>query len=158
MTSIYTKYAVAIVLRNGHSPDDFLVIKRPNTDAELGGCWGFPAVVLTEHESPEEGARRVCKEKLDCEGEPIRFLGAMHQERDGYNLLLMEIEVILVNGSYPDVLQATTDGTKYVDQKWTKDPEVVRAAARSGSCCSNIFLSHVKTLNRKEWPLTLQKT
>jgi ADP-ribose pyrophosphatase YjhB (NUDIX family) len=157
MTSIPTEYAVAIVLRNGHRPDDFLVIKRPSTDLELGGCWGFPAIMLTEDESPEEGARRVCKEKLGCEGEPIRFLGAMHQERDGYNLLLMEIEVILVSGSYPDVSRASTQGTVYVDQTWSKDPEVVRTAARSGSCCSNIFLSHVKVLHRDEWPLTLQK-
>ena len=37
------KYVVAVVLKNKNNPDEFLVVRRPDDDPDLGGHWGFPA-------------------------------------------------------------------------------------------------------------------
>lgn len=150
-----TRYAVSIILRSGHKPEQFLIVRRPMSDKELPGHWGLPATSMREDESPEDAARRVCLEKLGCTGEPIRFVGAMHQVRDGYNLLLMDIEVILTGSSQPDIAEATTTSTRYTNQKWTTDLEELRPAAAAGSCCSSIFLTDQKKLARKNWQLKL---
>lgn len=105
------KYGIAIILRSGHRPGEYLIVRRPSDDADLAGSWGLPAITLKPDESPEDGARRVCKEKPGCSAEPIRFLGAMHQERNSYNLLLMDVEMILLGATQPDVTQAQTTGT-----------------------------------------------
>ncbi len=152
------KYCVAVVLRHGHRPGDYLAVRRPADDADLAGNWGLPAVTLRPDESPEDGARRVCREKLDCEAEPIRFLGAMHQERNTYDIVLMDIEMILVGIAQPDVLKAQTTATAYVAQKWTNNPIELLPSAQHGSCCSSIFLQDQGVMTRDEWTLSLAGT
>ena len=56
-----TKYVVAVILKNKDNPDDFLVVKRPDDDPDLGGHWGFPAATMKDGELPEEAAKRICK-------------------------------------------------------------------------------------------------
>jgi ADP-ribose pyrophosphatase YjhB (NUDIX family) len=150
------KYSVAVILRSGRRPGSFLTVKRPHSDADMGGNWGLPAVTLQTDESPEDGARRVCKEKLGCTAEPIRFLGAMHQERNGYDLVLMDIEMILLGSDLPDVGAAVTTGTAYIEQLWADNPGVLLASAEHGSCCSSIFLADQGILSRDEWKLSLK--
>jgi 8-oxo-dGTP pyrophosphatase MutT (NUDIX family) len=150
-----TKYSVSVIVRSGHRPDEFLIVRRPSDDSDLPGVWGLPATTMRDDESPEEAARRACQEKLGCSAEPIRFVGAMHQVRDAYNLLLMDIEVILTGSAQPDVSQATTRSTKYIDQCWTPRPEDLQPAADAGSCCASIFLTDQKMLKRTDWRLQL---
>ena len=73
-------------------------------------------------ELPEQAAHRICKEKLNCETEAMRFLGIMFQKRNSYGIFLMDVEMMLANGQQPDVHAATTEHTAYVDQKWSSDP------------------------------------
>jgi ADP-ribose pyrophosphatase YjhB (NUDIX family) len=61
----------------------------------MGGAWGFPATSMNPGELPEMAARRICREKLHCDGTPGRFLGIMFQERNNYDIFLMDIEVTL---------------------------------------------------------------
>ncbi len=84
------KYVVAVVLKNKRSDDEFLIVKRPHDDPDLGGNWGFPATSMLPGELPEQAAKRICQEKLHCGGEPTKFLGLMFQKRNSYDIFLMD--------------------------------------------------------------------
>jgi len=149
-------YAVAVVIKNAANPNEFLVVRRPESDPDLGGNWGFPAVTLKEGELPEQGAERACREKLHCNAKATRFLGVMHQKRNGYDIALMDIEMWLDGNELPDVRTATTKNTKYTDQKWSIDPMDLMPSAQHGSCCSSIFLNDCGLLDRSAWIASLE--
>lgn len=148
------KYVVAVVLKN--DKNEFLVVKRPDDDPDLGGHWGFPAATMKEGELPEQAAVRICKEKLNCEATSERFLGLMFQKRNSYDIFLMDIEMQLASDAQPDVHAATTENTAYVDQKWSSDPLDLMASAEHGSCCSSIFLTDRGLLDPEQWINSLE--
>ena len=150
------KYVVAVVLKKSADSDEFLVVRRPDDDPDLGGHWGFPATSMLPGELPEQAAARICREKLNCTAKSGRFLGIMFQKRNSYDIFLMDVEMVLDEGSQPDVQAATSDKTVYVDQKWSKNPHDLMDSARSGSCCSSIFLTDRGLLDRKEWIASLE--
>lgn len=150
------KYVVAIVAKNERHPDSFLIVKRPDDDPDLRGEWGLPATTLKQGELPEEAARRVCREKLGCDGQPLRFLGAMFQKRNSYDICLMDVEVQIVGRAEPNVDMATAKSTVYDSQKWTADPLTLMPAARNGSCCASLFLLDRGLLSRNEWIASLE--
>jgi ADP-ribose pyrophosphatase YjhB (NUDIX family) len=150
------KYSVAIILHDTKRQGKFLVVKRPNDDVDLGGEFGFPATTLQTGELIEDAAKRICREKLDCEGIPTRFLGAMYQERNGYDIFLMDLDVTLVGSKEPDVRTADTEHTAYVDQYWSDNPLDLMPSAKSGSCCSSIFLTDRGLLDRNKWVESLK--
>ena len=145
------KYVVAVALKKTRNSDEFLVVKRPDDDPDLGGHWGLPAVPIKKGELPEQEAQRVCKEKLGCEATAVRFVGLMHQKRNSYDIFLMDIEMILNDGQTADVHDARTENTAYIDQRWTTDPMDLMTSAKGGSCCSSIFLTDRGLLDRDEW-------
>jgi 8-oxo-dGTP diphosphatase len=149
------KYVVAVILKNKQNPNEFLVVKRPDDDPDLGGAWGFPATTMRPGELPEQAARRICKEKLNCEAEPTRFLGIMFQKRNSYDIFLMDVDMVLTEGQ-PDVHSANTEHTAYVDQKWSTDPMDLMPSATHGSCCSSIFLTDRELLDRESWIASLE--
>jgi 8-oxo-dGTP diphosphatase len=150
------KYVVAVVLRNANNPKEFLTVKRPDSDKDLGGCWGLPAASMKDGELPEAAARRVCREKLDCDAESVRFIGIMQQTRNAYDICLMDIEMQVVGNQQPEVSRSTSPDTVYVAQKWSTDPLDVMASAKKGSCCSSIFLTDQGLLDREDWVLSLE--
>lgn len=156
MLSKPIRTAIAIVLRSSIKPSRFLTVKRPDEDADLPGNWGLPATTLHLGELPEDAARRVCREKLGCEGVPIRLIGTMFQKRNAYDLVFMDMEVLLTGDKQPDFTAAHTNSTVYVDQAWTNDVSRLIPAARHGSCCSTIFLTDQKLLERKDWVESLE--
>lgn len=151
-----TKYVVAVVLKNKTNPEQFLVVKRPDEDPDLGGHWGFPATSMKPGELPAQAAMRICREKLNCDAESTRFLGIMFQKRNSYDIFLMDIEMVLKEGTEPNVLAATTEHTAYTDQKWSIDPEDLRSSADGGSCCSSIFLTDRGLLDKDDWIASLE--
>lgn len=150
------KYVVAVILKNKEKPDEFLVVKRPDDDPDLGGHWGFPAATMNAGELPEQAARRICREKLNCDAEPVRFLGIMFQKRNSYDIFLMDVDMIIEGSRQPDVHSAITEHTAYTDQKWSTDPMDLMKSAKGGSCCSSIFLTDRGLLKRDEWIATLE--
>ena len=150
------KYVVAIVLKKSANSDEFLVVKGPDDDPDLGGHWGLPAASMRDGELPEQAAQRVCKEKLNCEAISVRFMGLMYQKRNNYDIFLMDIEMILNDEQTADVNSAHTENTAYIDQKWTTDPMDLMASAKGGSCCSSIFLTDRGLLDRNEWVNSLE--
>lgn len=150
------KYVVAVVLKKQTDGDEFLVVKRPDDDPDLGGHWGFPAATMKPGELPEQAAKRICKEKLACDGEVTRFLGMMFQKRNNYDIFLMDVDVVLAEGQEPDVHAAITDHTAYSDQKWSTDPTDLMVSAKGGSCCSSIFLTDRGLLDRENWITSLE--
>lgn len=151
-----TKIVVAVVLKKAKDSDEFLVVKRPEEDVDMSGTWGFPAVTLQTGELPEQGAARVCREKLNCKATATRYLGIMFQKRNKYDIFLMDIEMVLDEGEVADVAKATTTHTAYIDQKWTTDPMVLAPSAKTGSCCASIFLTDRGLLDKDEWVQSLE--
>lgn len=147
-------YVVAAILKN--DKNEFLVVKRPDDDPDLGGHWGFPATTMLPGELPEQAAQRICKEKLNCEAEPTRFLGVMFQKRNSYDIFLMDVDMKLLGNKQPNVLEANTTHTAYVEQKWSSDPMDLMSSAKNGSCCSSIFLTDRNLLDREEWINSLE--
>lgn len=80
----------------------------------------------------------------------------MFQKRNNYDLFLMDVDMLLVDGREPDVNRAITENTAYVDQKWSTEPEDLRTSANGGSCCSSIFLTDRNLLDRDEWITSLE--
>lgn len=151
-----TKYTIAVVLKKNKNSEEFLIVRRPAEDKDLADSWGLPAVTLTPGELPEEGAIRVCREKLGCEATPDRFLGIMFQNRNYYDIFLMDIEMILGDDETADVTKANTENTAYSGQEWTKDPMMLMPSARAGSCCASIFLTDRGLLDKDEWVASLE--
>jgi ADP-ribose pyrophosphatase YjhB (NUDIX family) len=149
-------YVVAVVLENSHNPEEFLVVKRPEDDPDLAGHWGFPAATMKSSEMPEDAAKRVCREKLNCNAKATRFLGIMFQKRNKYNIFLMDFEMVLVGSKNPNIHRASTKDTKYIGQKWSADAMDLMPSAKHGSCCSSIFLTDRGLLDRDEWVASLQ--
>lgn len=131
------KFSVAAVIRD--EDGRFLAVRRPPDDDRLPNVWGLPAVTLIDGELPESAVSRIGREKLGVGLRPKRFLGVQSADRGDYELILMDIEARIVEGE-PDVHLATTSATRYVDQRWTADLELLVDAARRGSLCSRIFL------------------
>ena len=131
--------AVAAVVRRGEGSAEFLAVRRPPDDDRLPDVWGLPAVSLGPGELPEEALRRLGREKLAAELEPVRFVGIRAADRGDYLLILMDIEARLIDGE-PDVRRANTRRTAYVEQRWTDDLPLLADAARRGSVCSRILL------------------
>jgi len=133
------KCSVAAVVRNPGNPREFLAVRRPPDDDRLPDVWGLPAVSLLPGELPEEGLRRVGREKLGTRIERARFVGIKTADRGEYRRILMDIEARLV-GPPPSVERATTSATRYVEQRWTEELSLLRDAARRGSLCSQLLL------------------
>jgi ADP-ribose pyrophosphatase YjhB (NUDIX family) len=143
--------AIAVVLRSPERPNAFLAVKRPDEGGDLDGFWGLPATRVRDGELPEDAARRICREKLGCTAVPLRLTGTMFQQRRDYDMFFMDLEMLLVGDTQPDVRKANTDSTVYVEQQWTTDASVLLPAAKGGSCCSTIFLTRQGLLRRSQW-------
>lgn len=150
------KYVVAVALKKSSNSKEFLIVKRPENDPDLGGHWGLPAIRMSNGELPEQAAIRVCAEKLNCKATATRFMGIMYQKRNSYDIFLMDIEMILKENQTPNVHKAQTANTAYVDQKWTSDPMTLMPSAKGGSCCSSIFLTDCGLLDRDKWVKSLE--
>lgn len=68
----------------------------------------------------------------------------------------MDMEAEVVGSKQPNVNEADTEDTAYVEQKWTSDFGELRASAKAGSCCSSIFLTDQGLLDRDEWLASLE--
>jgi len=130
--------SVAAVVRR---PEDgaFLAVRRPPDDDRLPDIWGFPAVTLAAGEMPEAGIRRVGKDKLAADIEPVRLIGVATADRGDYQLVLLDFEARLLGGE-PNVRTAPGPGTRYVDQQWTDRLRLLDEGAARGSLCCQIFL------------------
>ena len=112
-----TNFAIAVVLPNPKNEKEILAVLRPPEDTSLPNIWGLPAVMVKNGEMPEDAVRRVGKEKLDTEIEPVSQVGIKSHDRGEYELILMDVKAKLV-GKEPSVTNATTTGIKYVEQSW----------------------------------------
>ena len=139
MDSNRIKYSVAAVIRRAPGEAEFLAVKRPPDDDRLPDVWGLPAVSLRPGELPEAGLRRVGREKLGVELEPVSLVGIRAADRGDHELILMDVEAIVVSGE-ARVEAATTTATRYVEQRWTPELSLLRDAARRGSLCCRILL------------------
>ena len=138
-----TKRAVAAAVRG----EDGLVlaVRRPDEPGEeLPGVWGLPAVTLREGESPEDGVRRLGREKLGVDLTPLESLAEGEQRRDGY-VLHMNVFAASMAGE-PSLPPRTGDNTAtlYEAIDWL-EALALQPAVEAGSLCCKLFLSLAPT-------------
>ncbi len=148
-----TRRAVAAAVRR----EDGLVlaVRRPDEPGEeLPGVWGLPAATLRAGESPEDGVRRLGREKLGVELTPLRALAVGEQRREGYTLHMTVYEASLAgepsaSGGPPRTPGAT--GTLYEALDWLPAASF-REAADRGSLCCRLFLEASQAGRRLDGP------
>ena len=136
------KRAVSLVIKDEHN--NFLIVKRPDDPAdELGGVWGFPAVVLEDGETEVEGASRAAVVKLGVKIKLGKRLGENTHDRVTYVLTLADYEATITEEGVPTVPQNDTSITQYSECTFTDDPSILFEATRKGSQCTQIFLESI---------------
>jgi 8-oxo-dGTP diphosphatase len=125
---------VAAVIRRS---DGFvLAVRRPDEPGEeLPGLWGLPATTLADGESPEEGVRRLGREKLGVALTPLRALVRGEQERAGYTLRMTLYEASLAGEPRLPDRASGAPGTLYEALDWLPEASFQQAADGGSLCC-----------------------
>ena len=134
-------HAVAAAIRRAEGL--VLAVRRPDEpDEELPGLWGLPAATLGDGETPEDGIRRLGREKLGVALTPLRALAEGEQSRGGYTLH-MTVYDALMSGE-PRLPERTPGVTRtlYEALDWLPAASF-REAAQQGSLCCELFLQTV---------------
>ncbi|MGB2694184.1 MAG: NUDIX domain-containing protein [Dehalococcoidia bacterium] len=140
--------AVAAAIERGDSA--WLAVRRPDEPGEeLPGVWGLPATTLRNGESPEEGLRRLGREKLGVELTPLRSLGEGEQERPDYTLDMTVYEASMAGEPRLPPRASDRTSTLYEALGWLPAALFNDAAAR-GSLCCRVFLEAVGTTGVEE--------
>lgn len=142
------KYAVSLLLKRD---DEFLIVKRRKDEKEHPGMWGFPAISFTPPETPENALKRLANEKLGCGINIKGFIGAMHQRRPNYELILLMYEAEAIGNP---VLKKE----KYEEIEWTREWKRVLDIAKKGSACAQIFLNKIGILKEEEFIKVLDES
>ncbi len=124
-----------------HRPDGLvLAVRRPDEPGEdLPGLWGLPATTLGDGESPEDGLRRLGREKLGVALTPGRALAEGEQQRADYTLHMTVYEASIAGEArLPDRVSGIS-GTLYDALDWLP-AESFREAAEQGSLCCRLLL------------------
>ncbi len=144
------KYVVSAVIKN--EIGEILAVKRRKDEKEHPDMWGLPALSFKPPEMPESALKRLAKEKLNCEIEPICFLGAIAQNRPSYRIFLLLYEARVEKGK-PDVYS----NLKYSEQAWVKDLSIFFPIAKKGSACAQLLLYSQGLLKEEDLILDLAK-
>ncbi len=133
--------AVSVAIFHGDDRRQVLLVRRPDDPTEEHpGLWGLPAVTLRPGETPEDGVRRVGRQKLGLELRPGPVLAYGQQLRPNgvLAMLLMEAEAL----SWPPRLEPEEreEGVTYYTAWTWGDPQLLVPAAVMGSLCSRLLL------------------
>jgi len=137
-----TDHAVAVAVTRADGL--VLAVQRPDEPGEeLPGVWGLPATTLRDGESPEDGVRRLGREKLGVELTPLRALANGEQQRANHTLRMVVYEVSMSGEPRLAGRGASTAGTLYDAFDWLP-PASLRNAAARGSLCCELYLATVR--------------
>jgi 8-oxo-dGTP diphosphatase len=132
--------AVAAVIRRADGL--VLAVLRPDEPGEeLPGLWGLPATTLAEGESPEDGVRRLGREKLGVALTPLRALAQGEQARPSglrrkdYTLRMTLYEASLAGAPRLPDRASGASGTLYEALDWLPEASFQRAADAGSLCC-----------------------
>src|SRR5262249_6534810 len=125
-----------VILRAGHSPAEFLVVKRSPNDRYFPGLWGLPAGTLRKRESYEDAIRRTAKHRLGSEVEGLGERAAGTSDRGTHALEMRLYEARIVAGG-PRIGEVDPEGHGYTEVRWA-GPGVLRPARERGSLCCRL--------------------
>ncbi|MFV1987089.1 MAG: NUDIX domain-containing protein [Gemmatimonadota bacterium] len=142
------KRSIALVIREpegsragaGCGPArSWLLVRRPDDDADLPGVWGLPAGTLDADETAQGLVRRIGRGKLGIEVEPGAVVATGAADRAAYRLD-MELWTATILDGVPNVEASPVHGgdqTRYAAWKWD-DPSALEEGAREGSLCCRL--------------------
>jgi ADP-ribose pyrophosphatase YjhB (NUDIX family) len=132
--------AVSAVIRRADGR--VLAVMRPDEPGEeLPGVWGLPAATLAEDESPEDGVRRLGREKLNVALTPRRALAQGERRRPsgdgrkGYTLRMTLYEASLAGEPRLPDRALGASGTLYEALDWLPEASFQQAADAGSLCC-----------------------
>src|SRR6266446_6548893 len=108
--SIPLKRSIAVMVFNS---DKVLSVRRSGEDDELPGIWGLPAGTFRSAETIKDLIRRIGRDKLAVELEPVRKLASGRQFRSQY-LLEMDLWEAAMKGTpvHPEWRWATIESLR----------------------------------------------
>ena len=125
---IAVKRSIAVAIFKG---DQVLSVRRADDDDELPGVWGLPAGTLRAGERADDLIKRIGKDKLGVELQPVRKINEGKQMRAQY-LLEMELWEAKVEGTpgHPP---------SHAQWRWAAI-ETLKSGAEAGSLCCELAL------------------
>jgi ADP-ribose pyrophosphatase YjhB (NUDIX family) len=121
-------------------------VRRPDEPGEeLPGVWGLPATTLRDREAPEDGVRRLGREKLGVELTPLRALARGAQQRSDYTLRMKVYTASMKGEPWLPHRTPRPSGTLYDALDWLP-PEAFREAAERGSLCCELLVGARESL------------
>jgi ADP-ribose pyrophosphatase YjhB (NUDIX family) len=139
MPTIELRRAVAAAVRREDGL--LLAVLRPDEPGEeLPGVWGLPATTLRDGEAPEDGVRRLGREKLGVVLTPLRAIGHGEQSRAGYTLRMIVYEASLAGEPRLPPRDVNAGVTLHDALDWLPDASF-RNAAYQGSLCCQVLLA-----------------
>lgn len=125
---IAVKHSIAVAIFKG---DQVLSVRRADNDDELPGVWGLPAGTLRTGETVDDLIKRIGKDKLGVELQPVRKINEGKQMRAQY-LLEMELWEAKMEGKpkHPPL---------HTQWRWA-ELETLKSGAEAGSLCCELAL------------------
>jgi ADP-ribose pyrophosphatase YjhB (NUDIX family) len=117
---IPVKRSVAVMI---FKDDRVLSIHRSDEDDELPGIWGLPAGTFRRTETVDDLIRRIGRDKLGVELEPVRQVASGRQLRSQY-LLEMELWEAVMKGI-----------PAHSERRWATIESLQPGAAAGSLCC-----------------------
>lgn len=125
---------VSLAIEAPGDPGRLLVVLRPPDDPDLPGVWGLPAGRRAEGEAVDTAARRIGREKLGVEVEPLGVLEEGAIDRPAYRLGMVLLRARITAGE-PSVPQPTEGVTRYAEWRWGRPADLEPAASMGSLCC-----------------------
>ncbi len=134
------RFAVAAAIHDQSGA--LLIIKRPDTDRELGGLWGLPALARLALDDERATAEAIGPKKLGVQIAVGDRIGEQTMDRGGYVLHLVDYEATIIEGT-PVVPQNDPTLVQYTDVRFVADPSILCVSALKGSVCSRVYLDSI---------------
>lgn len=132
------KRSVALVIERDvpgpATPDEWLLVQRPEDDEDLPGVWGLPAGSFVSGEDEDGLVRRIGRDKLGLDLTNAGRLESGSTARAAYDLHMVLIRAT-VSGGEPAVARDVDGVTQYSAWKWGAPAELADGARRGSLCC-----------------------
>lgn len=112
----------------------WLLVRRPDDDPDLPGVWGLPAGSLRVEENEQALLRRIGRDKLGVELDPLGALAEGAVDRAGYRLVMRLHRAVIREGS-PAVPRSAPEVTQYSEWAWKHPRELADGVSRGSLCC-----------------------
>lgn len=119
------KHAVSVVIRNNSKT--LFALRSPNKK-RFPSTWSLPSYFVIEGELDSDTIKRIGRDKLGVQLEPVRLLNEGYGERDEFTLFMHDYEVAIVGG----IPHISSDD--YTELSWEEPASFLKTISAKGEC------------------------